>query len=59
MPASGQAGAQSPPPALAHAPGMDACKFEVAYGLRGQVALFYVKDLRIERFRCLDLGKLP
>jgi len=27
------------------------------YGLRGQLAFFYVKDLRIEHFRCLDLGK--
>jgi hypothetical protein len=36
--------------------GIDVCTFEV-YGLRGQVAFFYVKDLRIDRFRCLDLGK--
>ncbi len=28
------------------------------YGLRGQLAFFYVKDLRIERFRCYDLGKM-
>jgi hypothetical protein len=27
------------------------------YGLRGQLAFFYVKDLAIERFRCLDLQK--
>lgn len=27
------------------------------YGLRGHVAFFYVKDLKIERFRCLDLAK--
>ncbi|QGY47219.1 hypothetical protein GM418_27210 [Maribellus comscasis] len=27
------------------------------YGLRGQLAFFYIKDLRIERFRCMDLGK--
>jgi hypothetical protein len=26
------------------------------YGLRGQLAFFYVRDLRIERFRCDDLG---
>jgi hypothetical protein len=26
------------------------------YGLRGQLAFFYVKDLRIDRFRCMDLG---
>lgn len=36
--------------------GMDVRKFLV-YGLHGQLAFFYVKDLRIERFRCLDLGK--
>lgn len=27
------------------------------YGLRGHVAFFYVKDLKIERFRCTDIGK--
>lgn len=27
------------------------------YGLRGQIAFFYIKDLKITRFRCLDLGK--
>ncbi|WP_157687386.1 glycoside hydrolase family protein [Pedobacter psychrophilus] len=27
------------------------------FGLRGQLGFFYVKDLKIERFRCLDLGK--
>lgn len=37
--------------------GMDIRKFEV-YGLHGQIAFFYVKDLRIERFRCHDLGKV-
>ena len=37
--------------------GMDVRKFLV-YGLHGQLAFFYVKDLRIERFRCLDIGKL-
>lgn len=37
--------------------GMDVRKFDTAYGLRGQLAFFYVKDLRIDRFRCLDLGK--
>jgi hypothetical protein len=25
-------------------------------GLRGQIAFFYIKDLRIERFRCLDVA---
>lgn len=34
--------------------GMDKPMSEV-YGLRGQLAFFYVKDLKIERFRCLDL----
>ena len=24
------------------------------YGLRGQIAFFYIKDLRIEHFRCMD-----
>lgn len=28
------------------------------YGLRGQLGFFHVTDLRIHRFRCLDLGKL-
>lgn len=37
--------------------GMDVRKFKEAYGLHGQLAFFYVKDLKIERFRCLDLGK--
>ena len=36
--------------------GVDVRKFLV-YGLHGQLAFFYVKDLRIEHFRCLDLGK--
>ena len=35
---------------------MDNRLFKV-YGLHGQIAFFYVKHLRIERFRCLDLGK--
>jgi polygalacturonase len=30
--------------------------FSEVYGLRGQIAFFYVKDLKIERFRCLDLA---
>lgn len=30
--------------------------FTEVYGLRGQIAFFYVKDLKIERFRCLDLA---
>ena len=37
--------------------GMDVRKFKEAYGLHGQLAFFYIKDLRIDRFRCLDLGK--
>jgi hypothetical protein len=36
--------------------GVDANSFPV-YGLRGQLAFFYVKDLRVAHFRCLDLGK--
>ena len=36
--------------------GIDVRTFEV-YGLHGQLAFFYIKDLRIDRFRCLDLGK--
>ena len=35
--------------------GVDVRKFEV-YGLHGQLAFFYVRDLRIERFRCYDMG---
>jgi hypothetical protein len=37
--------------------GIDVRKFKEAYGLHGQLAFFYIKDLKIERFRCLDLGK--
>jgi len=37
--------------------GMDVRKFKEAVGLHGQLAFFYVKDLNIDRFRCLDLGK--
>jgi hypothetical protein len=36
--------------------GVDVRKF-LAYGLHGQLAFFYVKDLRIDRFRCMDLGR--
>lgn len=36
--------------------GIDTTKSAI-FGLRGQVAFFYVKDLRIHRFRCMDLGK--
>ncbi len=36
--------------------GIDINKSPV-FGLRGQIAFFYVKDLRIHRFRCMDLGK--
>ena len=31
--------------------------FTEVYGLRGHLAFFYVKDLRIERFRCMDLAR--
>ena len=37
--------------------GMDK-NFTEVYGLRGQIAFFYVKDLKIERFRCMDLSKM-
>lgn len=37
--------------------GMDVRIFREAYGLHGQLAFFYIKDLRIERFRCMDIGK--
>ncbi|MCK9618773.1 MAG: hypothetical protein M0R21_13175 [Lentimicrobiaceae bacterium] len=37
--------------------GMDVRNFKEAYGLHGQLAFFYIKDLKIDRFRCLDLGK--
>lgn len=36
--------------------GIDVRKWEI-FGLHGQLAFFYVKDLRIERFRCADLGR--
>ncbi len=36
--------------------GVDVRTFKDAYGLHGQLAFFYVKDLRISHFRCLDLG---
>ena len=36
--------------------GVDINTFKDAYGLRGQLAFFYAKDVRIEGFRCLDLG---
>jgi hypothetical protein len=32
--------------------------FSEVYGLRGQLAFFYAKDVRIERFRCMDLTKM-
>ncbi|NQZ68688.1 MAG: hypothetical protein HRT89_11540, partial [Lentisphaeria bacterium] len=34
---------------------IDVRKFDV-YGLHGQLAFFYIKDLRINRFRCMDIG---
>ncbi|MDP2338682.1 MAG: hypothetical protein Q8N05_19980 [Bacteroidota bacterium] len=37
--------------------GIDIRIFKEAYGLHGQLAFFYIKDLRIDRFRCMDLGK--
>lgn len=37
--------------------GIDVRKFVEAYGLHGQLAFFYVKDLKVKGFRCMDLGK--
>ncbi len=37
--------------------GVDVRKYHV-FGLHGQLAFFYVKDLRIEHFRCLDVGRV-
>ena len=37
--------------------GVDVRKWEV-FGLHGQIAFFYVRDLQIDHFRCLDLGRL-
>ena len=37
--------------------GVDKSMTEV-YGLRGQIAFFYIKDLRIERFRCMDINEM-
>lgn len=36
--------------------GMDFYDWQV-FGLRGQIAFFYVKGLRIDKFRCFDLGR--
>jgi hypothetical protein len=38
--------------------GVDARTFHDVFGLHGQLAFFYVKDLRVTGFRCMDLGKL-
>ena len=37
--------------------GVDVRTFKDVFGLHGQLAFFYIKDLRIEHFRCLDLGQ--
>lgn len=37
--------------------GIDVRTFREVFGLHGQIAFFHIHDLRIERFRCLDLGK--
>ena len=36
--------------------GIDVRKWQV-YGLHGQLAFFYVRDLHVDHFRCLDLGR--
>ena len=33
------------------------CRDSLVFGLRGHLSFFYVKDLRIQRFRCLDLAQ--
>ena len=35
---------------------VDVRTFKEAYGLHGQLAFFYAKDVKITRFRCRDLG---
>ena len=37
--------------------GVDVRTFSDVFGLHGQVAFFYAKDVRITGFRCFDLGK--
>ncbi len=37
--------------------GMDVRTFADVFGLHGQLAFHYVKDLKIDRFRCFDIGK--
>jgi hypothetical protein len=36
--------------------GLDVREWQV-FGLHGQIAFFYIRDLRITRFRCYDLGR--
>lgn len=38
--------------------GVDVRTFEEVFGLHGQIAFFYVRDLKITGFRCMDLGKV-
>ncbi len=37
--------------------GVDIRVFKEAYGLHGHLAFYYVKDLLVDHFRCMDLGK--
>lgn len=37
--------------------GIDVRQWQV-FGLHGQIAFFYIRDLRITRFRCYDLGQV-
>lgn len=37
--------------------GVDVCDWSVAYGLRGQLAFFYAKNVKVKDFKCLDLGR--
>ncbi|WP_168120097.1 hypothetical protein [Paenibacillus sp. HB172176] len=38
--------------------GMDCRTFVDVFGLHGQLAFYYVRDLHIEGFRCMDLGRM-
>ena len=37
--------------------GMDVRTFADVFGLHGQLAFHYIRDLKIDRFRCLDFGQ--
>lgn len=37
--------------------GLDVRTFADVFGLHGQLSFFYAKDIKITRFRCMDLGR--